>query len=523
MGDDWQMIWVVKGSLATTGHWDTGIKTLHWEAYKIGALLMYLLTNFFGYDGSAVYIFSFLTRYFATLTLFYFLIRRNYSNAVAFLGSLLFLLSPIGLQTTDWVKNFTSYISIAFFILCIDSIYNLKSLRNTFIFLVTFLLSVYINAIRAHGIIMTVIMLLIFQILFNKLVKKRNIFLLLISLSGIIFLFNKMMLFGDTNNFEFVSKLTLLINQIISGNLQKIEELFVLIGRGLLPEPSIIYIFLLVVILLLWKRYLFYKKYLIFTTIIHTIFFFFLLKFLPISKEIGIGIVGIYFTLFAVTTFLIELFNKKVMEAMNTLLPLLLSISFVILPWIFGRTEITESTHRYLIYSALIMPIIIASVLNQNNLRDLIGALIGFSKLSALTFYAAIVFLLMFFLSIGSEVNYIYLRHNQNTANSIWKQLTPFFDGFDLKHRRAIILIESDNEGVLHDSVLFGINYKLGFEYKIWEEDKLPIPLDTINTLQSFITDGKAAKRYTGKEIIFPREDAFYFRIIGTKVSKIEL
>lgn len=525
MGDEWQMIWVVKGSLATTGHWDSGIKVFHWEGYQIGALLMHLLTNFFGYDGSAVYIFSFVTRYFVAVALFYFLIRRNHSNKIAFFGALLFMLSPIGLQTTDWAKNFTSYISITFFLLCIDSIYNLRSLRNILIFLVTFSLSIYVNTIRAHGIIITVVSLLIFQILFNKSVNKRNVQLLLISSVGIIFLFSRMMLFGDTNKFQavFIPRLSLLSTQILNGNLQRIEDLFVLAGKGLLPEPSIIYMSLLVVILLFWKRYLFYKKYLPFTLVVHFILFFFFFKFLPISKDIGTEILGIYFTLFVATTFLIELFNKRITEAINTIIPLLLNISFIIIPWIFGNTDITESTHRYLIYSALSVPIIIAYTLNRNNLGKLKRILATPFKLSSLIFYTTIVFLLMFFFSIRSEINNLYMRHNQNTTQVIWQQITPFFNSFDFNHRRPIILIEAENEGILHDSVLFGIDYKLGFKYKIWEENKLPIPLDVPDTLKSFLTDGKAAKRYTGKEIVFPKEDAFYFRIEGMKVIRIPL
>lgn len=525
MGDEWQMIWVVKGSLETTGQWDWGIKQFHWQGYQFGALLMYLLTNYFGYDGKAVYIFSFITRFFATLTLFYFLRKRGSSNKIAFLGSLFFILSPIGLQATDWVKNFTSYISIIFFLLCINLIYNLKSWKNVLIFPLFLSLSIFVNPIRVHGIVLTITVLLCIQLLFNKLSIKKNIIVVFFSSILIVYLLSKVLIYSEVGSVQdyYNQKLILLLSQIFSGNWSRLNDLFTLIGRGILPHPSIVYTSLFLIILLIWKRYLLNKKFIFFTLIVHSAFILFLINFFSTSNDRMTAFLGIYFSVFMITTFIVELFKGNSTEATDTILPFLLNICFVFAPWVLGNTDVTQSTHRYLIYPALSISIIIAFSLNNNKFGDFKKVLMAPFKLNSIIFYTTIVFLFMFFFSIRSEINNLYTRHNQETAKEIWQQIIPFFDSYDFKNHRPIILFESDNAAMLHGTVLFGLDYRLGIMYKVWDENKLPIPVDGLQTLKSMLNDGKASKRYTGKEIVFPKEDTFYFQINDNQVKRIDI
>ncbi|TSC88537.1 MAG: hypothetical protein G01um10147_33 [Microgenomates group bacterium Gr01-1014_7] len=503
IGDEWQMMWIVKNSVVTTGQWDLHINQTFGQGYRMGALIMYLLTEYFGYDGKTVYIFSFITRFFATLTLFYFLRKRGCSYLAAFLGSLFFLVTPIGLQATDWAKNFTSYISISFFLLCIDSIYSLKSWRSILFFLLTFSISIYVNPIRSHGIILTTTFLLIFQYFFSRSVdKKRIIFSLFCSLA-IFFLFLKMLVFGGIT-------------------IGQIETLFGSIGAALLPQPSLPYLILLVVTLLLWKRYLVSKKYLLFTLSLHTLIIpIFFGTFLNISNDKLFAILGIYFTLFMIYVFIIELSNKKTPEALNAALPFLLIICFLIAPWLVG-TPIVGPTHRYLIYSALSLPIIVAFSLNQNMLL----------KLRSISFCITSLFLLMFYLSLKSDINEMYSFHNQNTAKIIWQQIAPYFDNYDFKNHTPVVFFDSNNEAaIVHDVVTFGFGFHMGYIYKIWVYDikemnnKLPIAVDSLADFTSMVTDGKVIKKYVGKDakpFIFPKADAFYFKIDNLKVTRVE-
>src|SRR3989344_403469 len=520
LGDEWYVMWVVKNSVVTNGQWDLHINQTI-PGYRIGALLMYLLTEYFGYDGKGVYIFSFITRFVATLTLFYFLRKRACSNKAAFLGALFFLVTPIGLQATDWAKNFTSYISTSFFLPCINSIYSLRSWKNVFIFLLTFSISIYINPIRAPGIILTTSFLLIFQYLFNKSVEGRIIISSLLCSLIIGFMLLKMLVSESAIG-----------QQIILTLMQfphSAEKFFASIGAAILPQPSFHYLGLLIVTLLLWKRYLLSKKYLLFTIGLHTITVPILFEsFFHIPNDKMFTILGIYFTLFMTSIFIIELFNKKISEALNTVIPLLLTVFFLITPLIVGTLGV-DPTHRYMIYSALSLPMIIAFSLNQNALEDSGKKLFPFFKQNSINFYIVLFFLLMNYLSLNSEINKMYINHNQNTANIIWQQITPYFNNYDFKNHRPHLFIDTNNGAVVHDTVTFGLGFHMGYIYKIWSYDandmwKLPLAVDSFADFNSMLTDGKATKKYFGdntKDFVFPKEDAFYFKIDGLKVSRI--
>lgn len=513
-GDEWQMLWIVKNSVATTGQWDFNINQVKWGGYQFGALIMYLLTEYFGYDGKAVYIFSFITRFFAALTLFYFLRKRDCSSIVAFLGALFFLITPIGLQTTDWAKNFTSYISIIFFLLCINFIYNLKSWKNILFFLLTFSISVYVNPIRSPGIILTTTFLLIFQYFFNRSVNKKNIIFSLFCSLAIFFLVLKMLVPGG----------------IIIG---PIETLFGSIGAALLPQSHFYYLILLVATLLLWKRYLLSRKYLLFTLGLHTVIVPILLgPSLQLSNDKMRTILGIYFTLFMISTFIIELLNKKISKALNTALPFLLIICFLFAPWLVGTLTI-DPTHRYMIYSALTLPIIVAFSLNQNILLGSKEKLSSLFKPESISFCITLLFLVMFYLSLKSEINKLYFQHNQDTAKILWQQITPYFDNYDFKNHRVVAFFNSNIGAIEHDAITFGFGFHMGYIYKIWvdnvnninEYERLPVVVDSLADFNSMITDGKATKKYVGeksKPFIFPKEDAFYFKIDNLKVTRVE-
>jgi hypothetical protein len=522
-GDEWEGIWWTTSTLQRTGHFNDRID---YKPYETAAILLNLVSgaSSLNYNSTSVYLFSYFMRLLAVFSLYYFLLRRGLPVSVSFIGALLFLITPIGIQATDWAKNFTSYISIGFMLLCLNSILNLKFKRGVISFLITFSLAVYINPIRAHGVILLVISTLIYQLIFNKVINKKNILWSLVGSLVIIFIFTRMLIFWDKTQFQssIIEKLGLIFSQTLNGDLTRVGDLFILMGRGLIPYPNLLYIFLLMMVLLLWKNYLFKKKYLLINLILNSVFFIVFLSLFSSPEGLTL-FVGLYFSTFIITAFLIELFNKKIPEAFITILSLFLNLFFVLVPWILGYTDITESTHRYLIYSSLSIPIIAVFSLSQNHFKDLKKTFFIPLKLSSISFFVTVLFLIMFFLSLKSEINKMYRNHNQETAKVIWQQIIPHFNNIDFKNHTPIILFDSDNAAMLHGTVLFGMGYHMGYIYKIWDYDKLPIPLDNLETLKSMLTDGKASKRYTGKEIVFPKEDAFYFHIKDDKVTRIDI
>ena len=504
-GDEWVVLWNVKNSLVITGRWDSYIDQFIGPGYRLGALMMYFLTESFGTDGKAVYIFSFITRFLAASSLFYFLKRRQCSYPVSFVGAIFFLISPIGIQATDWVKNSVSYISIIFFLFCIDSIYNLRSWKNVLVFSLTFFISIYVNPVRGHGIILTATILLVFQYFFNKTVHKKRIIFSLLCSFVLDFILYKMFFQAGIN---------------IPPH--PIEKILGAVGATLLPQINYYYVGLLTGTLLLWKRYLFTKRYLFFTLVFHLVVFSTLFgSFFQISSERMFTILGVYFILFMISTFIIELSSHKISEALNTSLSFLLSASFVIAPILVG-TLVIDPTHRYFIYSSLSLPLIVAFSLSQNFALKL--------KEKSISVCITLLLFVVFFQSLKSEVNKMYIGHNQNTDKILWQQLASYFDNYDFKNHTPVVFIDTNNGAVVHDTVTFGFGFHMGYMYKIWvsnineKERRLPIAVDSLADFNSLLTDGKANQKYIGKgyNLIFPKEDGFYFKIDGLKVSRIK-
>lgn len=512
-GDEWEGIWWTTSTWLKTGYFN---ERVGYKAYELAAILLNFVSGGFSlsYNSTQVYLFSFLTRLFAVFCLYYFLSKRKLSKIGVFVGCLLFLITPVGIQATDWAKNFTSYISIGFFLLCLNSLYELTDVKKILLFLTTFSLSVYINPIRAHGIIFTITFLLIIKLFLSK--KKKLLLFSLFSVFVIFFILSKLSVFGEANALQrvYLQSFSLFINQL---DLVKVDNLLTLVGRGILPNPSIYSIALLVIILFYWKRELFPSKYLFLIAVLPIFLTILIWSVFSLTNEKITALLGFYFILFTILFFITEIFGKKKIESFNTLIPFSLNLFFILIPFLLNRTDITDSTHRYLIYSALSIPIIVAFALKEFEPKD-------FFKLNSksLFFCICLVIIGTFFVSIKSEVNNLYQRHNQKLSRVIWGQLKSYFNGFDFKKQRAVVYFDGDDGGILHGIVTFGFGYRMGFMYKIWDYDQLPIAVDSMKDLTSLTTDGKAGQKYIQKEFIFPKENAFYFRIEEGKVIRLE-
>ncbi len=150
-------------------------------------------------------------------------------------------------------------------------------------------------------------------------------------------------------------------------------------------------------------------------------------------------------------------------------------------------------------------------------------------RFSSIYFCITILFIILFFLSLKSEINELYFRHNQDTTNIIWQRITPYFNNYDFENHTPVVFFDTNIGAIVHDTVSFGFGYHMGYIYKIWVSDtndvyaRLPVAVDSLTDFTSLITDGKVSKKYMGNtnDFVFPKEDSFYFRIDGLQVSRI--
>ena len=114
-GDDWLVFYRYLKDLGPESSGPYNNFTFLFTPYGSFDVLMGFLRNFFGYDSTPYYIVSYIFRLIASIS-FYPIINYLTKNKLAAIFSMIFFsVTPIGLDTTNWVFNMPSYITIALF------------------------------------------------------------------------------------------------------------------------------------------------------------------------------------------------------------------------------------------------------------------------------------------------------------------------------------------------------------------------------------------------------------------------
>lgn len=504
-GDELISIWYVKASLITHGVYNI---YAGYRPYELSAIALYYLYEFSNHNSTFIYFFTYLLRFLAVVALYIFLARRGVNKLACFLGAVLFMITPIGMQNTDWARNAVTYLSIALIFLEFDLILNLNSWKKCFFLLVTFFILIFTNPVRAHGaIISTALILILLFILASKKFKKYYVIASVSIFGALLFLLNTEYLGAiQTKSYFYHHDFLPTLDKISKGDQQLFFALFGSIGNGTIANSSLFLFIPFIIFLFVWKSYLLSKKYITFTLLLQTavIILGFILQ--VYSKKLFPVFVGIYANIFFITAMIIEIKDRKWEDVKYTVLCLCLLGAFLILPWFSNFSAIIESTHRYLIYTALVLPITVSLALTKKKSLWLYGS--------------AIILIIISLIFARNEVDNYYFRHNQETARTIWKQIMPYFKNHDFKNGQLLIFATSNgSEGLIHDSVQFGMGYKIALFYDIWDDKKLPVIVDSLTDFKSLMTDGKAGEKY-GLDKIIPKENAFYFELNGTKITR---
>lgn len=489
-GDEWKVFWLGKSVLETKGN------ILNQQSTDLSYLFEIVIFNFFsklfGYDGAYYYIFSYLCRFLASLSLFWFLRKRNISEFPAFLGTLLFIVSPIGIETTDWVRNFDSYLSIPIFLFAINTALEIKGIRDSFKLFTSLISIILINTTRSHGVIFIIVGLLLLK---GLIYKKSRVIALYSSLFFLLLYvaFSTTKIFGGQMG-----------NLFLDFNFTDFwHSLFGNIGNTLIPNKDFRLLNFVIVssILVIWKNY----KYLNLGAIFFTVLIFYLI--FPNSRVSDSSeIMGVYFFTLLILFIAIELKNKKYQDSFLTFFIASLSFSFMVIPLIRIPQIHADSEHRYLIYSSLVVPLIIASAANLMSKRGkLYYGVIGATAILIITFTF-------------QGLNYLTLQnraHGKAYTNLIWSQLTDSFENYNITDKKVSVIILTDSETYprVVGSVAFGFNYHFGLIYNIWEDEKLP----PVWVIVGSIIDRSAIPPI----VLSPDKEILVFEIKGTSVKDI--
>jgi hypothetical protein len=339
--------------------------------YDIANILMGVIYSVFGFSPSPYYVISFVFRIVSALSIYIVVIHLNKNKLFALLAAITSICLYAGIETTNWVFNMNSYISIALFVLATLFIIRIKkefTKNNLLLLSLMLFLSFFVSPTRLHGLIFIIPLIPFISIDSERKINLKRKFILFVSLVFPLLVFR---LFtrstGDVDFFIIISSgirnfITLVIDITANIGSSILPDLFI---RNFIQSESISQIksfntFIDIswpIILLLSTLLFFLKETKVFKPGLMIWGGLIIMTFLAFSQNLTFSnnllsiyhlLVGEFFILFTLLYFVVNRKKLITISYMN-LYFLYSSISLLIIPGLINQDAIFSSDHRYLI------------------------------------------------------------------------------------------------------------------------------------------------------------------------------
>lgn len=532
-GDDWYFFWRYLHFLGPNPTGNYNHLTYILTPYGSQEVLMGILRNFFDFNSTPYYLTSFLLRVVASFSILLPAYYLTKNKLAAFFAAFFFSITPIGLDTSNWVFNMTVYISITFFNICLYSILKFKKVGKVHFFLIS-LLAFYLAHVaapnRMTGLFVFIILMELFFLLKKFSFKKIKFTLLELFAFLLVFLFlnitgsfpdsggimltgaggavfksfGNMMGLLNTGRFDFFFHPFLTMGEMVIPNtLFSFNNTFVLIPLFL--------IFLLINFFLLKSiRGLNTSSFKITSVIGFLLTIFSLLIYLNNKTTLTVTsmvliLVGFYtFTIFTSLYLSLRKDNQTSKLLFVGILWLVLSFIFT---WINSPETVMPTTHRYLIVAAVGMAILFAGIISLGKNR----------KYQVWLFCFLSVLLIMHIKSSQIYIKELLNNHDQETSNKIWTSIPNIPEAVE-SEKPVVIYLQNDgtNGPILYNNLGFGLDYRLALLYNIHELDRTPVMMDDLKNVISAVTDGKSFTPYNYHALSpVPINNVYAFRLEG--------
>lgn len=464
-GDDWMTFWryiyyLGPNSLAGWNH-----ISYFFTSYGPQDIVMGILQKIYGFNSVYYQLTSYILRLLASFSLYPVAWYLTRNKLAAFFSVVFFSITAIGLETTNWVFNMPSYIAISF--LNLFFYFYLKSHSEQKINLLilaglTFTMAFLLQPIRMHGLLPFIIVMELFW-LFQKLSSakiKQFLFRtsLFISISmGIFLIFSKSPVAPTYGvSYEIITNLLKLVNQ---GNLNFLLNPIKTIGSIFISLSS------------------------------------------SYNQQFFIGSAAV-----SVWILLIIKFRKDQKTKTALFFSFAWLISSFLFAWLRAPQSILNSTHRYLIVSAVGIALFLASI-----------ASIDKSKSNKNIIYLIVVSLIL--INIISTRSYLKEQektHSIAVSNKIWDSM-PYIEEMDKSSEPLVFYFEDDgsNAVILRDVVTFGFPPHIALLYGVTEENRTPVPMSDWREVESAVVDGKSFAAYGHPLKPISPERVYAFRLQG--------
>lgn len=518
-GDDWLAFFRYAQHLGprSPGAWNH--LTYYLTPYGPQDILMGLLQRVFDYQSTWYYLISYILRLIAAFSFYplvFYLTKNKFSS---FFAVLFFSVTTTGLDTTNWVFNMPSYVTVALFNLCLLFFIKQREKEDIKLLLLAaiFYYFAYITTpIRMHGSLIFLFSLEAFYVLQERTIRitkkalirfavmlgvfliirytgqsqgplqepSERFFLGIKAMSEMIsqgrfdFVFYPVIMFGSAiipdfilPSFQVISKSKLLVMNLIPSFLAFLVFSFLLIKNISVAKMDF------------FKRVVFTA---IGWVIVIIITFHFNLATLNDGRFIYLLLIG-GFSISLVGLLIIKYFKEKIVST-ALFLGLSWSICSFFFAWWWVPASIFPTTYRYLIVTAMGVSVILATIISLGKNKK--------QQTALFTIFCLII--LIHIISSHIFINYSLNSHNQQISGKIWSSI-PKVPEIGKSKEPIIFYFEGDdtNGGILHDVITFGFPPHMAMLYGLREEcGCIPSPMSDFKDVVSAVSDGKSLRAY---------------------------
>lgn len=515
-GDDWLAFFRFKQHIDPgTGQWN--YFSYYLTPYGAQDIIMGLLYKIYGFNSSYYYLTSYILRLIAAFSLYPLVMYLTKSKISSLYAVTFFSLTTIGLDTTNWVFNMPSYITISLFFVSLYFFISQRDDQKVSRLLIsgTLYYLAYITApIRMHGSLVFLFLIEFFWFLQNRNSKTLKAATMRFSLMLFVFLIVRFAGHSQGPAIEASERFLLGINAsqelLRQGRFDFLFYPLVMIGSMILPDLMLIassinsykqIITLSIPVLLISCSISFIiLKIINRTTLKFNIYLFLsLVSWTLITSIIARGnlttfgnsslitllLVGGYTFIFALFLLFYSIKQK------NTSTAIFLSMTWITFSFFFAwwwvPTSIFPTTYRYLIIPAAGVSILFSIIIA-----------LGKSRL-----YQLFIFLFLtpfIFINISSSRSYfnqLLINHGQETSTKIWSSI-PYVPELKSSKKPFIFYFDGDgtNGGILHDVITFGFPPHMALIYNLTASDPIPVPMSDFKELTSAVINGKTMPAY---------------------------
>ncbi len=494
------------------------------------------LKNLYGYDSTLYYITSYVFRLIAAVSFYPIIYYLTKNKLSAFFAILFFSITSVGLDTTNWVFNMPSYITVAFFNLFLYFFFLSREQTKVWLLLISgfFYYLAYVTVpIRMHGSLPFIILIEMFWFLKSRNLKTIKKIALRLALIIFIFLFIRFtghsMGPPEEAGYRLTLGLTSSLDLLKQGRFDFIFHPLITLGSILVPDNLLparqvatakdllisillpVFIIFLIIVGILSKSIPFFTRHFwqkilgfgaIWTLVIVLIYKGNINTFSSASYLLLLSVAG--YLLFVTISLIYKYFKvNNISDAL--FMGLVWSVLSFFFAWWWTPTSLFTTTHRYLVVSAVGITIVLATILS-----------ITLKQKARFPLYLFVFIILIHIFSTRIFLNHLVEIRGQQVSNKIWSQMS-ILPEITKDKTPSIFYFEGDNSNgdTMHDVITYGFPPHMALLYNLKSDNLLPFSLDGFKELSAAVTDGKNLPRFGYPAKPIPIDHVYAFKLEG--------